>query len=102
VIGAETSSNSKRLVEVAVRAGASSARLVASADTVDWSWLEGVSILGVTAGASAPEDLVEGLIGACADRFDVTVETVQTAHEGVTFKLPRILAQPDAASAASQ
>ncbi|MEL7481803.1 MAG: 4-hydroxy-3-methylbut-2-enyl diphosphate reductase [Pseudomonadota bacterium] len=102
VIGAETSSNSKRLVEVAVRAGASSARLVASADTVDWSWLEGVSILGVTAGASAPEDLVEGLIGACADRFDVTVETVQTAREGVTFKLPRILAEPDPASAASQ
>lgn len=92
VIGAETSSNSKRLVEVALRAGAKDSRLVASASDVDWSWLEGVGTLGLTAGASAPEDLVQGLIAACRARFDIEVEHVTTAQETVTFKLPRVLA----------
>lgn len=92
VIGAETSSNSKRLVEVALRAGARDARLVASAEHVDWSWFDGVSTLGLTAGASAPEDLVQGLIAACRARFDITVEEITTAEENIVFKLPRVLA----------
>ena len=92
VIGAETSSNSKRLVEVAERAGARAAHLVASADDVDWRWFEGVKTLGLTAGASAPEDLVQGLIEACAARFDTRVEEVATTREDVVFKLPRVLA----------
>jgi 4-hydroxy-3-methylbut-2-enyl diphosphate reductase len=91
VIGAETSSNSKRLVEVALRAGTPKSELVASAENVDWSWFEGVDTLGLTAGASAPEDLVQGLIAACRARFDITVEEVTTATESVVFKLPRVL-----------
>ena len=94
VIGATTSSNSVRLVEVAKRAGAARAELVASAENIDWAWFEGVSILGLTAGASAPEDLVQGVINACSERFDVSVEKVETARETVTFKLPRILSEP--------
>ena len=91
VIGAETSSNSKRLVEVALRAGAARAELVASAEDIDWDWFDGVTILGLTAGASAPEDLVQGVIAACRSRFDVTVQNIETARETVTFKLPRVL-----------
>lgn len=91
VIGAETSSNSKRLVEVALRAGTPKSELVASAENVDWEWFEGVETLGLTAGASAPEDLVQGLIAACRARFDITVEEITTAKESVVFKLPRVL-----------
>ena len=91
VIGARTSSNSVRLVEVALRAGAKRAELVASAENIDWSWFDNVSTLGLTAGASAPEDLVQGVIDACRTRFEVTLDTVETARESVTFKLPRIL-----------
>ena len=91
VIGAETSSNSKRLVEVALRAGAKQAELIASADNIDWNWFDGVTVLGLTAGASAPEDLVQGVITACRARFDVTVMNIETARETVTFKLPRVL-----------
>jgi len=92
VIGAETSSNSKRLVEVALRAGARDSRLVASAEDIDWSWFDGVATMGLTAGASAPEDLVQGVIHACAARFDVAVEEVTVTREDVVFKLPRMLA----------
>ena len=92
VIGAETSSNSKRLVEVAIRAGAARAELIASEENIDWAWLDGVSTLGLTAGASAPEDLVQGVIDACKDRYDVTLESIRTTEEDVVFKLPRILA----------
>ncbi len=91
VIGAETSSNSKRLVEVALRAGSQDARLVASAEDIDWAWFEGVTTLGLTAGASAPEDLVQGLIAACRARFEISVEEITTAKESVVFKLPRVL-----------
>lgn len=91
VIGAETSSNSRRLVEVAMRAGASASKLVASAEDVDWNWFQNVSTLGLTAGASAPEDLVQSLIEACKLRFSVTVEEITVTNENVTFKLPRIL-----------
>ncbi len=93
VIGAETSSNSRRLVEVAERAGAQAAYLVASAANVDWSWFDGVTTLGLTAGASAPEDLVQDLIDACSRRFDARVEEVSTTREDVVFKLPRVLAR---------
>ena len=93
VIGARTSSNSVRLVEVALRAGAARAELVASAENIDWSWFDGVTTLGLTAGASAPEDLVQGVINACRERFDVTLDSIETARETVTFKLPRVLAE---------
>ena len=90
VIGAANSSNSVRLVEVAERAGAGAARLIASAEDIDWRWFEGVSTLGLTAGASAPETLVQGVIGACRARFSVTVEEVVTAQEDVVFRIPRV------------
>jgi len=93
VIGSPKSSNSVRLVEVAKRAGARDARLVGSADDVDWNWFEGVASVGVTAGASAPEDLVEDLIAAIAARFEAHVQEVRVTKEDVVFKLPRVLAE---------
>jgi 4-hydroxy-3-methylbut-2-en-1-yl diphosphate reductase len=93
VIGSPKSSNSVRLVEVAKRAGARDARLVGSAADVDWSWFENVRAVGVTAGASAPEDLVEELIAAISSRFDARVEEIAVTREDVTFKLPRVLAE---------
>jgi 4-hydroxy-3-methylbut-2-enyl diphosphate reductase len=93
VIGSPKSSNSVRLVEVARRAGANDARLVGSADDVDWGWFDGVAAVGVTAGASAPEDLVEQLIAAISARFDARVEEVRMTKEDVMFKLPRVLAE---------
>ncbi len=91
VIGAENSSNSKRLVDVALRSGAKASKLIASVDFVDWSWFDGVSTLGITAGASAPEILVDELIDACKERFGVTLEEIKVTDENVTFKLPRVL-----------
>ena len=91
VVGSKNSSNSARLVEVAMRAGARDARLVDDASQVDWSWFDGVDTLGVTAGASAPEALIEALIDAVRDRFDATVTEDDGARETVTFKLPRVL-----------
>ena len=91
VIGAENSSNSKRLVDVALRSGARAARLIPSADFVDWTWFEGVTTLGITAGASAPEILVDDLIDACRERFDVSLDEIRVTDENVTFKLPRVL-----------
>lgn len=91
VVGSKNSSNSARLVDVALKAGAKAARLVDDAGDVDWSWFEGVQVLGVTAGASAPEPLVEGLIDAVRERFDVTLTEDDGARETITFKLPRAL-----------
>jgi 4-hydroxy-3-methylbut-2-enyl diphosphate reductase len=91
VIGSKNSSNSVRLVEVGLRAGAKAAQLIDDALSLDWAWLEGVSTVGITAGASAPERLVEGLIEVLSTRFDVTVDEVNPLRETVTFKLPRIL-----------
>ncbi|WP_442879392.1 4-hydroxy-3-methylbut-2-enyl diphosphate reductase [Brevundimonas sp.] len=91
VVGSKNSSNSARLVDVALTAGAKAARLVDDASDVDWSWFEGVNTLGVTAGASAPEPLVEGLIEAVRQRFDVTLTEDDGARETITFKLPRVL-----------
>lgn len=91
VVGSKNSSNSVRLVEVAMRAGARDARLVDDAGQVDWSWLDGVSTLGITAGASAPERLIEELVEAVRARFDAEVVEDAGERETVTFKLPRIL-----------
>jgi 4-hydroxy-3-methylbut-2-enyl diphosphate reductase len=93
VIGAPNSSNSVRLVEVAKRAGARDARLIGSAEELDWTWLKGAETVGVTAGASAPEDLVEALIAALSARFEVRVEEVRVTLEDVVFKLPRVVAE---------
>jgi 4-hydroxy-3-methylbut-2-enyl diphosphate reductase len=91
VVGSKNSSNSVRLVEVALRAGARDARLVDDASQVDWSWMEAVSTLGITAGASAPERLIEELVEAVRARFDVELVEDAGARETVTFKLPRVL-----------
>ncbi|CAN5122719.1 4-hydroxy-3-methylbut-2-enyl diphosphate reductase [soil metagenome] len=92
VVGSRNSSNSVRLVEVAERAGARKAMLIDDASGLDWSWFEDVNTVGVTAGASAPEALVEGVIDAMAARFVLSVEEATLARETVTFKLPRVLA----------
>ncbi len=91
VIGAPNSSNSMRLVEVGRGAGCAYAQLVQRAGDIDWRALKGISSLGLTAGASAPEVLVNEVIDAFRARFDVTVELVETAQEHVEFKVPRIL-----------
>lgn len=92
VLGAPNSSNSNRLVEVAKREGCDRSVLVERAKDIDWSKLDGISTLGITAGASAPEILVEEVIDACRERYNVTVETLTLTNENVTFKLPRQLA----------
>ena len=96
VVGAQNSSNSQRLREVAERAGCPVARLVARAADIDWSLFSDIRTLGVTAGASAPEVLVEEIIDAFAERYSVMVETVSTADENVFFPLPRELRPPAA------
>ena len=91
VVGSKNSSNSVRLVDVALKAGAGDARLVDDAGDVDWSWFDGVTTVGVTAGASAPEPLIEALIDAIRARFDAVVSEDDGARETVSFKLPRAL-----------
>ncbi|HKL46273.1 MAG TPA: 4-hydroxy-3-methylbut-2-enyl diphosphate reductase [Roseovarius sp.] len=91
VVGAPNSSNSKRLVEVGARAGCSYAQLVQRATDIDWRALQGIASIGITAGASAPEVLVNEVIDAVRARYDVTVEQVETAQENVEFKVPRVL-----------
>jgi 4-hydroxy-3-methylbut-2-enyl diphosphate reductase len=91
VLGSPKSSNSKRLVEVARKAGCADARLVQRAADIDWASLAGVRRLGISAGASAPEILVQEALDAARARFDVTVEEVVTAREDVHFNLPRVL-----------
>ncbi len=94
VVGAPNSSNSRRLVEVASKAGCSYAQLVQRATDIDWRALDGISSIAITAGASAPEVLVNEVIDAFKARFDVTVENVETAVENVEFKVPRVLREP--------
>ena len=94
VVGAPNSSNSRRLVEVGARAGCAYAQLVQRATDIDWRSLEGIASVGVTAGASAPEVLINEVIDAFRDRYDVTVEMVETAVENVEFKVPRVLREP--------
>jgi 4-hydroxy-3-methylbut-2-enyl diphosphate reductase len=94
VVGAPNSSNSKRLVDVGARAGCAYAQLVQRATDIDFRALEGIRTLAITAGASAPEELVTEVIDAFRDRHAVTVELVETAQENVEFKVPRVLREP--------
>ncbi len=91
VIGAPNSSNSNRLVEVGKIYGCEKAILVQRAADIDWSWLDGTGALGLTAGASAPEILVDEVINAAKERFDVSVEEVSIREENVIFNIPRLL-----------
>ena len=91
VVGSRNSSNSVRLKEVGLKAGATQAHLIDDAQGIDWRWFDGVDRVGLTAGASAPEDLVQGVIDAISARFDTTVEELVEARETITFKLPRLL-----------
>ncbi|WP_417819400.1 4-hydroxy-3-methylbut-2-enyl diphosphate reductase [Terasakiella sp.] len=91
VIGAPNSSNSKRLVEVARLNGCPKSMLVQRADEIDFDLFDGVSTLGITAGASAPEILVEEVVNACKDHFDVSVKFETFTEEDVVFKLPASL-----------
>ncbi|MCA3267461.1 MAG: 4-hydroxy-3-methylbut-2-enyl diphosphate reductase [Azospirillum sp.] len=91
VLGSTKSSNSMRLVEVAKKAGCENSRLIANFREIDWTALAGIRTLGVSAGASAPEILVQETIEAARARFDVTLEEVVTAREDVHFNLPRSL-----------
>ena len=97
VVGAPNSSNSQRLKEVAERAGCPRAALVQRAADIDWNEFGNIARLGITAGASAPEVLVEEIIDAFAARYVVSVETVSAAEEGVFFPLPRPLRENQAA-----
>jgi 4-hydroxy-3-methylbut-2-en-1-yl diphosphate reductase len=91
VVGAPNSSNSVRLVEVAQRAGCANAMLVQTVRDIPWDRLTNLRSLGLTAGASAPEHLIQEIIAAMRDIYDVSVETITMATENVTFKLPRAL-----------
>ncbi|MBZ0217142.1 MAG: 4-hydroxy-3-methylbut-2-enyl diphosphate reductase [Fimbriimonadaceae bacterium] len=91
VVGAPNSSNSQRLSEVAERDGCETALLIQNADEIDWDSFPAIRSLGITAGASAPEILVEDLIEAFRARYNVRVELVTTAEETVEFKLPALL-----------
>jgi 4-hydroxy-3-methylbut-2-en-1-yl diphosphate reductase len=94
VIGAPNSSNSRRLVEVGAAAGCRYAMLIQRATDIDWRALHGARAIGLTAGASAPEVLVNEVVDAFRARFDLTVETVETAVEDVEFRVPKILRDP--------
>jgi len=94
VVGAPNSSNSKRLVEVGARAGCAYSQLVQRATDIDWRALDGIRSIGITAGASAPEVLVDEVIDALKARYDVTIETIETAQENVEFKVPRVMREP--------
>ena len=91
VVGAPNSSDSVRLVEVGKRYGARDSMLVQRATDIDWARIGDISALGITAGASAPETLVEEVMGAFDNRYHITVETISTAEENVIFHLPRAL-----------
>ncbi len=97
VVGAPNSSNSLRLVEVAVRAGCPKALLVQRAADIPWEEFEGISTLAITAGASAPELLVSEIVDAFRARFEVALESVVTREERIAFNVPRELREPDAA-----
>jgi 4-hydroxy-3-methylbut-2-enyl diphosphate reductase len=97
VVGAPNSSNSMRLVEVARTHGCERAMLVQRASDIDWDALEDVRVLGVTAGASAPDILIQEVLQGARDRFDVTIEEVTLTREDVVFKLPRVLTTTAAA-----
>jgi 4-hydroxy-3-methylbut-2-enyl diphosphate reductase len=97
VVGAPNSSNSQRLREVAERAGCPFAMLVQRAEDIDWSRFDGIASLGVSAGASAPEVLVEEVLDAFAERYALKVETMSATEENMYFPLPRALRSSEAA-----
>ncbi len=91
VIGAPNSSNSRRLVEVGQKAGCTYSQLVQRAKHIDWDALAQFDKIGISAGASAPEELINEVVDAFKARFDVTVEVIETAQENIEFKVPRVL-----------
>lgn len=91
VIGAPNSSNSQRLVEVATQAGCRSAALIGQADDIDWDKLAGLAHIGLTAGASAPEEIIQEVIAAFRARFDLDLQVLDGVEENVHFKLPKAL-----------
>ena len=91
VIGSPNSSNSQRLVEVGKNSGCNYSQLVENKDSIDWRSIEGVRSIGITAGASAPEVLINEVIEAFKLKFDVKLEVVETATENISFKVPKIL-----------
>ncbi len=91
VIGSQTSSNSLRLKEVGKREGVKAAYLIEDASKINWDWFANVKTLALTAGASAPEDLVLDVIKACGERFDISLEEIVVSRENVSFKLPKVL-----------
>jgi 4-hydroxy-3-methylbut-2-enyl diphosphate reductase len=91
VIGAPNSSNSKRLVEVAAMNGCPDSKLIQRASDIDWIWLATKKVVGITAGASAPEVLVEEVLKACAEKFNLAIEEIAITREDVIFKLPKQL-----------
>ena len=95
VVGAPNSSNSQRLVEVARKLGCEHSILVQRADQINWSDLSDIKRLGISAGASAPEVLVEEVISACRKHFEVTIEEITVTSENVQFKLPRVLIESE-------
>ncbi|MFE3096559.1 4-hydroxy-3-methylbut-2-enyl diphosphate reductase [Streptomyces sp. NPDC059248] len=100
VVGSKNSSNSVRLVEVALGAGARDAHLVDFAEEIDEAWLEGVSTVGLTSGASVPDILVEGVLEWLSQRGFEDVELVKSAEESITFSLPKELRRDLRAEAA--
>ena len=94
VVGAPNSSNSKRLVEVGAKAGCKYAQLLQRADDIDWNAIDDMQNIGITAGASAPEVLVNEVIDAFRAKGEVEVEIIETAQENVNFKVPRVLREP--------
>lgn len=94
VVGAPNSSNSQRLVEVGRAAGCPYSMLVQTAADIDWRAIEGVRSVGLSAGASAPEVLVDGVLDAFRERYDVDIRRIVTAEENVSFKMPRIMREP--------
>ena len=92
--------SSLSLVEVAKKCGCERSMLVQRAAEIDWAMLDGVQTIGISAGASAPEVLVTEVVDAFKERFDVTVDTVRTRDESVSFKLPRQLRREQSAEAA--
>ncbi|MET7514378.1 4-hydroxy-3-methylbut-2-enyl diphosphate reductase [Streptomyces sp. NPDC005480] len=101
VVGSKNSSNSIRMVEVALDAGAPAAHLVDFAAEIDETWLEGVTTVGLTSGASVPDVLVDGVLEWLAERGYADVETVKTAEESITFSLPKELRRDLRAEAAA-
>lgn len=96
VIGSVTSSNSKRLVEVGAKAGADEAMLISSADSIDWERIAAAETIGLSAGASAPEYLTDGVLAALKSKYNVTIKEVVVTEEKVIFRLPKLLREPRA------